>query len=48
MLCTVQPTLRYIYLQMMPNCLSTFLMVVIGSLCKKELINCTNGRKDCY
>ena len=44
----LQPTLRYIYLQMMPNCLSTFLTIVIDSLCKKELMNCMSGRKDGY
>jgi len=42
------PLLRYIYLHMMPNCLSTFLMIVIDSLCKKELMNCMSGRKDGY
>jgi len=36
------------YLQMMQNCLNTFLVEAMSNNCKKELMNCMFGPKTGY
>jgi len=43
--CVAHSEVWYIYLQMMQNCLNTFLVKAMSNSCKKELMNCRFGPK---